>query len=109
VSKGRIAAWTAAGGLWAGELAEAIASPNLLSPCGDRLLDSATVTVTLLTGAWWLADRLARPGAERLDRQERDLTTLTRFAGAVARKAAVTAGEDTRPLPAVRLEDRRRA
>jgi hypothetical protein len=42
-----MAAWIAAGSLWAAEIAEGLASPNLLSAAMDMVLDGMTIVITL--------------------------------------------------------------
>lgn len=62
------AAWAAAGALWAGELAEVIASPNLMSPAADVLLDTATACLTVTLIGWNLLDRAGlRPAVTRAE------------------------------------------
>jgi hypothetical protein len=101
--------WAATAALWLAATGQAAFWPSLLSPCGDRLFLAAVICVTIGAVAWSVAEAYLRPHVELQQAHETDLRTLSRFVGALGKRAGVTVTEDTGPLPVVRLEDRRRA
>jgi hypothetical protein len=94
----RRALWAAVAVMWAEELAEAVTPLRGLNPRLDALLDSATVTLSVIGGVWLLQAHFARIHAD-IRRRDAEIDSLTRFAGAAARKAGIDGAGNPQQKP----------
>lgn len=92
----RLLAWVICCALWAGELGEALTSPAWLNPCLDRLLDGATVVLSLSLIAWHLTGRI-------IAAQERRVAALFDAMGTTCERAGVPVA-GPRPVRIVRSD-----
>jgi hypothetical protein len=99
----RLAAWIAAGLLWASEFAEGIADPRLLAPSLDRALSGLTVVLSVTLIGWHLLDRAGlRPAVTRAeyDANRAEIEAFKRAADRIDHGVA----ERTAPLSLVRKD-----
>ena len=97
-------------GVWAEEFYEGAADPKWLTPPLDNLLDSVTITLTLVLAVWLIHSHFARLHSQRAQLHERRLKAVFGSMASVCEQAGlpVPDHEASQPLPCVRhLSDRR--